>query len=915
MLCPKCISTIDDNAVVCPMCGANVKEITTTNTPEPTTTTLIGGEDMSLTGGNQAPKEKKDYVTPIKNFVTKNKKLLIIITSILAVIAVGLILFFTLWDFTKINWDKKYGNYATTYTGPTTIELKVNAYDRNEDRIFDIEFKADGGKVTSTGTKVKWTLPDKDGKYTITATAPSGKKITKTIEVVTIKEEDEILVDTPFKEEKDEDDNDGDTLTNKQEKELGTNKNKKDTDGDGIQDNHEINDTKTDPLNKDTDGDTIGDGYELDLGLDPLKTDSKGDGTNDKDRTLTYTVNYDSLGVNVELTGKGEISNVTVDVLNNTTFDNMDGVLDEIYNFYTTGKIESAKVTIKYDEAEIQAQGILEDNIVLYYFNEETKELEALPTTVDKENNIITVTLSHFSKYIIGDSTKLNLTLNTDILFIIDNSVSMYTPEQMTEGGYPSSTGAVGNDSDFKRITLTNKMIDMFTGNYNFGVSEFAGSYGNLQKFTTDKESAKSKVSSINKNWTVNLTGTYIIDALKKGIEEFEANNNNHYIMLLTDGNNTSGSWYSNKETIISNAKAKNIKICVVGLGDKLDESDLDYVAEQTGCDFYKASDTKALDEIYATVGADINYNYVDTDGDSKVDGMILANSGFVAARDGFSFENFTSNKSTQGHCYGMAAFASLYYQNKLPNSLEDVHKKSIFKKVDPADGYNLSGTYFAQHKELYSFKTTNPALTRYLYESPADYRDRVEDDTWMIKEEYRKDLEEIGAKITVKKYEGNDRDFKKYQSAQLQINNDSLEANVSKDESQMLNAIWRLFVEQVDDKSTAFSSSPDKAFEELNNYFDNKVPVILGVANVHAVNGIKLIQDINDSNKFKIEIYDNNYPGEVRYIKVERTKFSKFQLNYTAWVNEYDYTFYYDMSNDGEAEEVSLDLMHLVID
>ena len=953
MLCPKCFSTVDDNFNNCPNCGTTLKSTQTNNnattivggidmsltskeqqqtvntnvggidisltgselTTKQQQSTMMGGIDMSLTSGTPEVKEKKDYITPIKNFIIKNKKLVIILLSLVLIVAVGLILFYTLWDFTKINWDKKYGNYATTYTGPTTVELKVNAYDREENKIYDIEYKVDGGEIKVSGTKVKWTLPEKAGKYTITAIAPSGKKITKTIEVVILEEEDEPLIAGPINEEKDEDDNDGDTIVNIKEQELGTDKNKKDTDGDGLADNVEINDTKTDPLKKDTDGDSIGDGYELDLGLDPLKTDSKGDGTKDSERTLTYTINYPEIGVDVEITGKGEISNTTVDALNNSTFDNMNGVLDEVYNFYTTGSISSAKVTIKYDETEVMNQGLTEDTLVLYYFNETTKELEALPTVVDKENNTITVTLTHFSKYIIGDSTKVQVTLDTEILFVLDNSVSMYTEEQMTEAGYSSSTGAVGNDSSFKRISLTNKMIDMFKGNYSYGVSEFAGSYGNLQEFTKDTTKAKDAVSSIESKWTVNLTGTYIIDALKNSIDEFENNTNNHYIMLLTDGKNTNGSWYSNRSDIISKAKEKNIKICVIGLGTDLDTDDLNYIAEQTGCDYYEASDTSSLDQIYSVVGANINYNYVDTDGDSEVDGMIIANSGFITARDGFSFANFSSNKSSDGHCYGMAAFASLYYQNKLPNSLSAAHKWTIFKNFDESNGYNLNYTYFDDGEALYNFKTTTPALTRYLYETPADYRDRVEDNTWMIKKEYKEDLEAIGAKITVKEYKGNDRDFKKYQSAMIQIEDETFEDNVTKDESQVLNAIWRLFIEQVDDKRTGFGASPDKAFKELNDYLNNGVPVILSVADCHAINAVKLIQDIKDSNKFKIEVYDNNYPGEVRYINVERTKFSKFQLNYTAWTNEYDYTFYYDMANDGEAEEVSLGLAHLELD
>ena len=74
MLCPKCVSTIDDSSITCPMCGSNVKDITAVQQAPQQTTTVIGGEDLSLTGGPQQPKEKKDYITPIKNLIISSFK-------------------------------------------------------------------------------------------------------------------------------------------------------------------------------------------------------------------------------------------------------------------------------------------------------------------------------------------------------------------------------------------------------------------------------------------------------------------------------------------------------------------------------------------------------------------------------------------------------------------------------------------------------------------------------------------------------------------------------------------------------------------------------------------------------------------------------------------------------------------------
>ena len=913
MFCSNCGKCLNNNEDFCPNCGNTIpkqQDVQSTNT---TIEQNPANQTMSEKLSKSSEQFFKPIIEKIKTFVIKYKKQLAIVGSCCFVLILGLVLFNKFYDFTKINWDKETGDANITHTEPTTLTLNVLAYDKEENQITDIKFETKDGEIVADGTTVKWELPEEAGSYSIVAIAPSGKKITKKVTVVKLTDTDSPVLSGMTKDEVDDTtaDNDKDGLTNEKEKELKTNPDLADSDRDGINDYYEINESKTDPLKADSDSDGINDGDELDLGLDPLKSDSKGDGVKDGERELTYTINNEKLGVELSITGNGNISSSTIDVFSNSTFSDMDGLLDKVYNFYSNGTIKSATVKIKYDLNEITAQGLTEDNLTLYYFNEETKQLEEIPTTVDKENKLIIVTLEHFSKYVIGDKNTVLTNVDSEIMFVIDNSVSMYSMQQMIDAGYDASTGAIGNDIQFKRLSLTNNLVDMFTGNYKFGVAEFSGNYVNLKEFSDSKSDVKKSVNSMKSNWASNANGTNIITALKSGINEFSSDENNHYLLLLTDGKNTEGSLSSNKNTIITNAKEKNVKICVIGLGKEIDTDDLNDIAESTGCDYYNASDSSALDEIYSLVGADINYNYVDTDGDNKVDGMIQANSGFIVNRDGFSFANFSSNKSDGGHCYGMATFAMLYYKKELPMSLDYAHKHTIFKPYEASDGYDLKNTYFASYGKLYDFKTSNQALTYYLYDNPGDYRDRIEDDTWMIKKEYYDNLINIGATISVKKYKGKDQEFSKYQSAMINIDDEKFENAVKKDDSQVLSAIWRLFILQVEDDRTSFSSDPDKAFEELNSGLSAGTPLVTTVAGNHAINSIRLIQDINDSNKFKIEVYDNNYPGETRYIEVTRSKFSKWQLNFTAWTNEYEYTFKYDTNNDGVMEELEVGLSY----
>ena len=924
--CPGCGTSVANDLKFCGTCGANLSDEVQQTQAVPTTQVVqskfCGGCGQSVpfdskfcgtcgfvfTDVVQQPAQPsaasikfKETLTKIKDFIINHKIPVIAVTSIILVAIIGWICFQKFYDFTKLSWVENYGDYDVTHVTGGELKLKVEAYDKEESLITDIKYSADGGEVTSDGTKVTWVLPEKEGTYKITAEAPSGKKITKKVEIVKMSNNIDNPMPVGFDRTTEEiTDNDGDGILNDEEKSLGTNPNLADTDSDGLSDYYEINESKTKPTVADTDGDGIRDGDELDLGLDPLKSDSKGDGIKDGDRELTYDVKNEKLDITIKITGKGNIASTTIDVLKNSTFEDMDGLLNTVYNFYTDGKVNSAIVTIKYDEAEIKAKGLDENNLTLYYFDEETKKLEPMPTKVNPENNTITVTLSHFSKYVIGDKNVVLVNNKAQILFVVDNSVSMYSEQQMIDAGYDSSTGAIGNDTEFKRLTLTNNMVGMFTGNYEFAVAEFSGNYVNLQDFSTNKDDIKTAVNKMKSKWNSDANGTDIIEALKSGINEFENDGNSHYLVLMTDGKNTEGSLSYNQSSIITAAKEKNIKVCVIGLGTNLDTDELDEIAEATGCDYYHASNSSALDEIYALVGADINYNLVDTDNDGKVDGMIVADSGFITTRDGFNFSNFRSVQEEGGNCFGMAMFAMLYYKDELPMQMS-AHTQSkfylrYFKTIEwTSSGYDLDNTYFESGEPLYEYNFQDEAVRLRLKDFPEDVRNRVEDKVFYVNKEYYDMWEKIGIKFHIKKYDGENKNIEKYQTVGwIDIENEKFHKNADNDDVQMLKAIWRLFMYQMDGDTLPFSGSHDKAYNKLVTELKSGNPMVIGINGNHAINAVRLIQDLEDANKFKLEVYDNNYPGEVRYIEITRNKYNKIQLNYTAWTNEYEYKFKY---------------------
>jgi Predicted amidophosphoribosyltransferases len=924
MKCVKCGLDVEENSPFCGSCGEKIEK----------QKNFCGGcgaeleEGTSFCGscGNviaipqpivqQQPTINVGAITEgIKNKIKAAtpflKKYKFIIGGTLAVLIIALGLYFgyqNFHDFTKLSWEKSYGDYNSTHVMGGDIKLKVNAFDKEDVEIKDITFEVSDGQVTKEDSVVVWTLPEKPGTYKITAKAPSGKKVEKEVTVL-IDDIDVDLANGLIKvdfEEEDNLDSDMDGLTDKEEKELGTNPLKADTDMDGLLDSYEVNVSKTDPLKADTDSDGLIDGAEVELGTDPLKETSKDDGIKDGDREFDYTTEKN--GVKLVATGTGNINSTTIDISTNTTFSKLDGISSIVYDFNTNGKLKSAKVTVKYNTDDLLKNNISEDTLSLYYFDVETKKLEKIETQVDKKNKTVTATLTHFSKYVLADNTKIDVNSDTKVLFVIDDSVSMYSEAQMIELGYNSSTGAVGNDTEFKRLSLSNSLIELFSDNYKVAISEFSGVFELKSDFTNDKSKLKETINGI-KNTLENASGTAIVNALNKSIEHFNSSDeSNKYIILMTDGKETQSSLSGNKDKIIQNAQAKDIKICVIGLGD-VDSAILTDIANKTGCGFYYASNASALEEIYKTLGSTINYDLVDTDSDGKVDSTTINDSGFIVTRDGFSFKNYGTVLSEGGNCYGMATFAMLYYTKELPSNLSDLDENGFYFQRRTffnlkGKGYNLKNTYFfnssgtQKDNNLYDYNPATEALNIYL-NKPDDYRDRIEDEVYYINKTYHELLKDIGINFSVEKYKGSN-EFKKYENALLNTDSQEFKDNTTSDEYNLLHAIYRLFILQATSDINSFTTHPDASYTLLEKNLDNGIPVVLTVYGGHAVNATKLLRDNEDSNKFKIEVYDNNYPGEVRYIEVTRNKIAGFNIMKQAtWNSEYQYTFSYGDKKD----------------
>ncbi len=227
-----------------------------------------------------------------------------------------------------------------------------------------------------------------------------------------------------------QEDDDEDGLTLVEEIYQGTYTWTDDTDADGISDGNEVHVHGTDPLNEDTDGDSIEDGDELKLGTDPLVPDSDGDGIPDGEErflqireeeisdkemplvnkveiTLEGTGCLDSVMTIEDTYGKDKYSSELVGLIGSPVEISYDGEFSEatITFHYDANLLPSTKPIIP-EMLPIEDDYITNPrSLGIFYYDEEIGMYIDCNATVDTEKQTITCTTTHFSTYMVADTT------------------------------------------------------------------------------------------------------------------------------------------------------------------------------------------------------------------------------------------------------------------------------------------------------------------------------------------------------------------------------------------------------------------------------------------------------------------------------------------------------------------------------
>lgn len=661
----------------------------------------------------------------------------------------------------------------------------------------------------------------------------------------------------------DDDDNDG--IINGDEEKLATNYQQKDTDRDGICDGDEI-EAGTDPLKSDTDGDGLLDGYEIIVGLDPLKTSTDG---SVEDGQRVFDIKRQYANASLTVSGNANLSDTVFDNLDLVGFKNNTGIVSDAMSFYTDYTFLTATISFKVDEATLKDKNAKLEDLSIYKFNAQTQEFEKIESTVDTSDMTVSAEITECATYLLGKSSIIGKAPVMRVQLLIDNSGSMY-PEEMC-------AGSEENDVEFKRLDLSSNIIDMLSDDSLVGISKFTATYTELADFTTDRSLLKKTLDKIKTDPEV-FNGTDFQTAILSAINEFRGAEGNYsnMIIMLCDGNSTDR-FETDPDKIIKAANDNNVLVLMIGLGQSVDAQRMQKIAEGTGGKYYTAANADALDEVFTQIETTFNYD-ITSYGDEGKSGYMIANTGFVPATNGFSFGNFRTTTSN-GTCFGMAMFARDWYTGNLALALDKYQPETKSKFVYEAMGYDLAGTSI---EELYKGSGDMSKLTVQAVKSN-EFTDLLEyldfDNSGGLVLEVKNDIlakaKQVGFGSV--NYEildlGLDWRYVQLLAVDVKDNSSAIEATYGKDEAELYKALLRYHVLQWEDVENCRYKMSDgrECFDRIEELLLEGTPAVLMLDGNHAVNAIALIQDADCPRRFILQIYDNNYPGEIREITIEK--------------------------------------------
>jgi hypothetical protein len=144
------------------------------------------------------------------------------------------------------------------------------------------------------------------------------------------------------------------------------------------------------------------------------------------------------------------------------------------------------------------------------------------------------------------------------------------------------------------------------------GVVEFHRNDQNPQRvsgFTVDRNYTRSRINSIAAEYP---SGSRAWDAMMRSLGDFSTGNapeEARYIILFSDGNDTS-SWAS-IDDVVNEAKARDVRLYAIGMGDNVNASDLYFMTSATVGEYFPAAAVDQLDDAFQNIVDDLGGQYI----------------------------------------------------------------------------------------------------------------------------------------------------------------------------------------------------------------------------------------------------------------------------------------------------------------
>lgn len=415
-----------------------------------------------------------------------------------------------------------------------------------------------------------------------------------------------------------------------------------DSDMDGLADDFEENALKTDPTKADSDSDGIPDGSEYICGADPL--DPSDGGREDFERIITT----DSAVLIVKGEAKA-VSSASVETADPGT-GNYPGVIGNVYRI--SGTDGSASLTIGVGGEDV-------GNIGIFRLENENSTAEEITSAIN--GGAVSADNISDGLYFAADRALFSTDAGTDVMFVIDNSGSMYPKELVS--------GSEENDVEFKRIDLSENLLKVFGENTSCGVAKFTAQYTLVSPLSPDKSLAEDGLESI-RSGSESFSGTDFAGAVLKAAEAFTDESRRRFIVLITDGLPSDDSFKDNEDKAVYICKKNNISVISISLGNDTDIGYLTEIAEETGGVFYRAFNADSLEETEKKITNFINKenDVVSDENGENISVTAVADSGF-SSENCVGIAGIPTTLSVSGSLTGSAVVNKLYYTGDLPLS------------------------------------------------------------------------------------------------------------------------------------------------------------------------------------------------------------------------------------------------------